>query len=95
LVDALKEGRVQPGGLILMPGFGGGLSFGALLVRWGDRVTPLGTAERDFPPCDRSALEMVNEIRAMQDPYGRSGPGLMAPVFAEGQLAERVGGTTS
>ena len=38
LVEALKQGRVQPGSLLLMPGFGGGLTFGALLVRWGSRV---------------------------------------------------------
>ena len=30
LVEALKEGRIKPGSLLLMPGFGGGLTFGAL-----------------------------------------------------------------
>lgn len=87
LVDALKEGRVWPGSLILMPGFGGGLSFGALLVRWGERTTPLGQSDIAFPPCDKTALAMVNEIRAQQDPHGRSGAGLMAPAFAEERLA--------
>jgi 3-oxoacyl-[acyl-carrier-protein] synthase-3 len=43
LVDAVTEGRVKPGSLLLMPGFGGGLTFGALLVRWGQRILPLGT----------------------------------------------------
>jgi 3-oxoacyl-[acyl-carrier-protein] synthase-3 len=83
LVDALKEGRVKPGSLLLMPGFGGGLSFGALLVRWGQRVTPLGESALTLPPCEQTALEMVNAIRAGQDPHGRSLDGLMAPVFAE------------
>jgi len=83
LVEALEEGRVKPGSLILMPGFGGGLSFGSLLVRWGERVTPLGRADRALPPCTRTALEMVNEIRATQDPHGRSLKGLMAPEFVE------------
>jgi 3-oxoacyl-[acyl-carrier-protein] synthase III len=83
LVDALDNGRIKPGSLILMPGFGGGLSFGALLVRWGDRVTPLGSSDRAFPPATRTALEMVSEIRASQDPHGRSHSGLTAPVFAE------------
>ena len=87
LVEALKDGRITPGSLLLMPGFGGGLTFGALLVRWGDRVTPLGTSPMAFPPLDRTALEMVNEVRARLDPHGRSAAGLMAPVFAGARVA--------
>lgn len=91
LVTALSEGRVKPGSLILMPGFGGGLTYGALLVRWGSRVTPLGVSDADFPPCDRSALEMVNELRKHQDPHGRSAAGLTAPVFAEDRSPAKTG----
>ena len=87
LVEALKDGRVEPGSLLLMPGFGGGLTFGALLVRWGDRITPLGTSPMAFPALTKTALEMVNEIRTKLDPHGRSAVGLMAPVFAEARIA--------
>jgi 3-oxoacyl-[acyl-carrier-protein] synthase-3 len=80
LVEALEAGRVKPGSLLLMPGFGGGLTWASVLVRWGDRVTPLGTTNCTLPPCTRSALEMVNEIRARQDPHGRSAAGLAAPI---------------
>jgi len=83
LVEALNGRRVKPESLLLMPGFGGGLTFGALLVRWGQRVTPLGTSDAAFPGNTRTALEMVNAIRASQDPHGRSVAGLTAPVFAE------------
>jgi 3-oxoacyl-[acyl-carrier-protein] synthase-3 len=78
LVEALEAGRVKPGSLLLMPGFGGGLTWASLLVRWGDRVTPLGTTDRELTPCDKTALELVNEIRANQDPHGRSAAGLMS-----------------
>jgi len=64
LVEALKQGRVKPGSLLLMPGFGGGLTFGALLVRWGSRITPLGESPVAFPPATRTALQMVNAVRA-------------------------------
>ena len=37
----------------------------------------------ELPPLTRTALEMVNDIRAHQDPHGRSLAGLMAPAFAE------------
>ena len=76
LVEALEAGRVKPGATILMPGFGGGLTWAATLVKWGDRVTPLGTSDRYLPPCTQTALEMVNAIRAEQDPHGRSAVGL-------------------
>ena len=83
LVEALKDGRIKPGSSVLMPGFGAGLTFGALLVRWGERVTPLGESSREFPPYDGTALELVNAIRANQDPHGRSAAGLMSPVLAD------------
>jgi 3-oxoacyl-[acyl-carrier-protein] synthase-3 len=83
LVEALEEGRVRPGATLLMPAFGGGLTWCSLLVRWGERVTPLGESALELPPPAHSALEMVNAIRAHQDPHGRSLAGLMAPAFAE------------
>lgn len=83
LVEALDAGRVQPGATILMPAFGGGLTYCSLLVKWGQRVTPLGVSDRELPPLTETALDMVNRVRAGQDPHGRSLAGLMAPVFAE------------
>jgi len=80
LVEAIEEGRVLPGATLLMPAFGGGLTVCAHVVRWGDRVTPLGASSADLPPCDRSALEMVTAIRARKaGAAGRSGAGLLAP----------------
>jgi len=80
LVEALKEGRIRPGSLVLMPGFGAGLTYASLLVRWGDRVTPLGESPRTLPPFDGTALELVQAIRAKQDPHGRSAAGLRTPL---------------
>jgi len=59
LVEALEEGRVAPNSLLLLPAFGAGLTWCAHLVRWGDRVTPLGKTDVDLPPSERSALEIV------------------------------------
>ncbi|MBI1810165.1 MAG: ketoacyl-ACP synthase III [Gemmatimonadetes bacterium] len=83
LCEALNTGRVTPGSRILMPAFGGGLTYCSLLVKWGDRVTPLGASAMSLPPATQTALEMVNHIRANQDPHGRSAHGLMAPEFVE------------
>ena len=59
LCEALEEGRVRPGALLLMPGFGGGLSYCAHLVRWGRRTTPLGSSDAQLPPNDASALTLI------------------------------------
>ena len=64
LVAALEEGRVKPGAMILMPGFGGGLTLCSHLVRWGERTTPKGTVDVELPPSDRTALEIVQGYRA-------------------------------
>jgi 3-oxoacyl-[acyl-carrier-protein] synthase-3 len=59
LVEALEEGRVKQGNLLLMPAFGAGLTWCAHLVRWGDRVTPKGTTDVELPPCNETALELI------------------------------------
>lgn len=63
LVEALEEGRVRPGASLLLPAFGAGLTWCAHLVRWGQRTTPLGTSAAELPPCDRTGLELVSELR--------------------------------
>jgi 3-oxoacyl-[acyl-carrier-protein] synthase III len=61
LCEALEEGRVHPGALLLLPGFGGGLSYCAHLVRWGSRTTPLGTSDAALPPNERPALAILRD----------------------------------
>jgi 3-oxoacyl-[acyl-carrier-protein] synthase-3 len=81
LAEALEQGRVAPGALVLMPAFGAGLTFCAHLVRWGDRVTPLALSEAVLAPSSKTALEMVSEIRTRKTGADeRSGPGLRASV---------------
>jgi 3-oxoacyl-[acyl-carrier-protein] synthase-3 len=63
-----------------MPAFGAGLTLCAHLVRWGSRVTPIGESDAALPPSARTALEIVNDIRARKaGARERSGAGLMAP----------------
>lgn len=35
MAEAVREGRIQPGNLLAMVAFGGGLTWGAAVVRWG------------------------------------------------------------
>jgi 3-oxoacyl-[acyl-carrier-protein] synthase III len=61
MVEALEEGRIQPGDRLLMAAFGAGLTRGAGLVRWGRRTKPLGESDAELPPCDQTALEILGE----------------------------------
>jgi 3-oxoacyl-[acyl-carrier-protein] synthase III len=65
LCEALEQGRVKPGALLLMPSFGGGLTFTGHVVRWGERVKPLGTSDVELPPIDKTALQIVERYRAI------------------------------
>ena len=81
LVDAVESGRVKRRTrCCCTPAFGAGLTWCSHLIRWGERVTPHGT-DIDLPPCDRSALEMVNALRAAKVAKARSLAGLNSPTF--------------
>jgi 3-oxoacyl-[acyl-carrier-protein] synthase-3 len=80
LCEALEQGRVRPGTWLLLPGFGGGLSFCAHLVRWGARTTPLGSSSVALPPNERSALELVRACLARKL---RPAPAAAAPFTAD------------
>ena len=68
LCEALEQGRIKPGSLLLMPAFGGGLTFCAPLLRWGSRIQPLGESNVELPPATESALTIVNRYRALKPP---------------------------
>ena len=91
LVDAIEEGRVKPRALILTPAFGAGLTWCSHLIRFGERVTPIDASDVALPPCERTALELVNALRARKFHRPRSLPGLNGPVFPE--TVELVGAT--
>ncbi|MFD2176567.1 ketoacyl-ACP synthase III [Veronia pacifica] len=61
LCEALEEGKVKPGDNILMAAFGAGLTWGASLVKWGQRTTPIVESDVELPQPDQSALELLDK----------------------------------
>jgi 3-oxoacyl-[acyl-carrier-protein] synthase-3 len=59
LTEAVEEGRIQPGGIIVFAAFGGGLTWGSAVYRWGERVEPLGESDAELPPPDRDTMELL------------------------------------
>ncbi len=76
LVEALEEGRVQPQSKLLMPAFGAGLTVCSHYAEWGARMTPIDVSDVELAPCDKTALQLVNELRATKNIRGRSAAGL-------------------
>jgi len=61
LCELLEEGRVKPGARLLLAAFGAGLTRGAGMIRWGERVTPLAESDAELPPCNQTALEIMSD----------------------------------
>ena len=54
-----EEGRIKPDDHILMASFGAGLTYGAGLIKWSNRVIPLTTSDAELPPCEKTGLEII------------------------------------
>lgn len=73
LCDALETKRIKPGMTMLTASFGAGLTCGAGIIKWGDRTVPLSTSDATLPPCNESAIELLQpSIDAAQKYYEKS-----------------------
>lgn len=68
LSEALEQGRIRPRAAITLAAFGAGLSWGSAVIRWGDRVDPLGVSDAELPPSEAGAFDL---LQANFDYYGR------------------------
>jgi len=68
IAEAADSDRIRPGDRILMPAFGGGLTWSAHVVRWGARTTPKGTSALTLEASNRTGLELVRDLIARKGP---------------------------
>jgi 3-oxoacyl-[acyl-carrier-protein] synthase-3 len=59
LSEALDQGVVRPGSNVVFVAFGGGLTWGAAVVKWGERVTRIATADPGIPATDATGLDLL------------------------------------
>lgn len=59
LTEALEQGRIRPGANLVLAAFGGGLSWGAVAVRWGDRIDPVATSGAVIPATDQTVWDLL------------------------------------
>lgn len=70
LCDALEAGRIKPGMTLLTASFGAGLTCGAGIIKWGDRIKPIATSDAQLPPCNQTAIEILQPaIDAANEKY--------------------------
>jgi len=63
-VEAIEEGQVLPNSHILIPAFGGGLTWSAHIIRFGTRTTAIGNSSIELPACDETGLSLVQKLMA-------------------------------
>lgn len=83
IVESLEEKRLHPHNYILTPAFGGGLTLCAHLLKWGDRTEPLENSDVELPPCNKTALELIEEMRFMKETQtdNNNNPSLQALMY--------------
>lgn len=59
LCDALEEGRIKPGMKILTATFGAGLTCGAGVIHWGERVVPLGLSDAAVADFEGTVFDLM------------------------------------
>jgi len=59
LCDALEEGRVKPGMKILTATFGAGLTCGAGIIHWGERVEPLAVSDVSVADFEGTVFDLM------------------------------------
>jgi 3-oxoacyl-[acyl-carrier-protein] synthase-3 len=59
LCDAIESGLIKPGMTILMATFGAGLTCGAGVIKWGDRIKPSGLSIKEIPEFDGTVFDLM------------------------------------
>lgn len=59
LTEALEDGKVPAGGHVVMAAFGAGLTWAAAVIRWGNRVEPLGHSSAMLERTDLGVWELL------------------------------------
>ncbi|MFP5330836.1 MAG: beta-ketoacyl-ACP synthase III [Acidimicrobiia bacterium] len=59
LTEALEEGRVKPGANLIFAAFGGGLSWAAAAVKWGERTEPIAHSDAELGSFDGTVFDIL------------------------------------
>jgi 3-oxoacyl-[acyl-carrier-protein] synthase III len=66
MVDALQQGRITPHCQLLIPAFGGGMTWSAHVIKWGERTASIGKSEAALSPSKATGLDIVRALQAQK-----------------------------
>ncbi len=72
LTDALTQGQIRPGDLVIQTAFGGGVTWGSTVAIWGERTEPLGYSDATLPACDKTVFELLDSNRDFYAPLHKA-----------------------
>ncbi len=72
LCDALDEGRISPNDTIAITAFGGGVTWGSVIFRWGERVSRCKTSDAALPEPTRDVFDVLAPNREFYLSYHES-----------------------
>lgn len=59
LSDSLDDGRIAPGDIVVVTAFGGGVTWGSAVYRWGRRVHRVETSDAALSPTDATVFDLL------------------------------------
>ena len=59
LSDAAEAGRINPGDIVVMTAFGGGVTWASAVYRWGERVASVRSSDAALPPTDATVFDLI------------------------------------
>jgi len=68
LCDAMDQGRIRPGDVVVFTAFGAGVTWGSVVLRWGDRVERIGTSDAAMEPPTTDVFGLLAGNRAFFAP---------------------------
>ncbi|MGA1033813.1 MAG: beta-ketoacyl-ACP synthase III [Ilumatobacteraceae bacterium] len=68
LTDALDQGRIAPGDTVVFTAFGGGVTWGSIVMNWGDRVERIATSDAEMAPPTGDVFDLLADNRAFFAP---------------------------
>jgi 3-oxoacyl-[acyl-carrier-protein] synthase-3 len=72
LCDALDEGRISPNDTIVTTAFGGGVTWGSVIFRWGNRVSRCETSDAALPEPTGNVFDVLAPNREFYSSYHES-----------------------
>lgn len=59
LTEALEQSLIAPGDIVAFTAFGGGLTWGSAIFRWGSRVEPIGYSDAELPATELTTMDLL------------------------------------